>query len=58
MYGLDGCFVSLPKHSCGYFWPCGYKGFVVVPLCLNIYVDHFRVLKPELDIIIKVQIAQ
>lgn len=51
-------FVPLPKHSCGYFWPFGYKGFVVVPLCLIIPVDHFTVSKFELDSIIKIQIAQ
>lgn len=33
-----------------------YKGSVVVPLCLNISADHFPVSKPELDIIVKIQI--
>jgi hypothetical protein len=30
----------------------------VVPLCLNILVDHFPVSKPELDNIVKIHIAQ
>lgn len=51
-------FVPLPKHSCGYFWPCGYKGSVVVPLCLNIPVVHFPLSEPELGSIVKIQIAQ